>query len=259
MQDWLKVNTTCLYNYFMIILSIGMPRAGSGWYYNLTNDLIVAGGGQDAHIIRPRFHLERVLTEVNCNIGALTFHRLLAVLIPSLIGNKFVIKVHAGPTSFALLLIKLGMILPTYIYRDPRDAMLSAIENGKHALERGQTNAFSPLVDFNKALDFSINQARIWEAWTQCEGVFVTRYEDLLGSYFIEAERLTDSLGLDFTNPKITAVIEKYRPGAAQPGQDGLHFSFGRIGRFRVEMSQTQQEAMSLTLGRYIEQMGYDV
>ena len=23
----------------MMILSIGMPRAGSGWYYNLTNDL----------------------------------------------------------------------------------------------------------------------------------------------------------------------------------------------------------------------------
>jgi hypothetical protein len=45
-----------------------MPRAGSGWHYNLIHDLVVAGGGQDARQIRQRFHLERFLTEVNCNM-----------------------------------------------------------------------------------------------------------------------------------------------------------------------------------------------
>ena len=55
----------------MIILSVGMPRAGSGWYYNLTNDLILATGGQDARQIRKKYHLGRILTEVNCNIGTL--------------------------------------------------------------------------------------------------------------------------------------------------------------------------------------------
>jgi hypothetical protein len=34
----------------MIILSIGMPRAGSGWYYNLTNDLMLAAGAQDRQV-----------------------------------------------------------------------------------------------------------------------------------------------------------------------------------------------------------------
>ena len=36
----------------MIILSVGMPRAGSGWDYNLTNDLMLANGAQDARQIR---------------------------------------------------------------------------------------------------------------------------------------------------------------------------------------------------------------
>ena len=36
----------------MLILSVGMPRAGSGWYYNLTHDLIVSSGGQDARQVR---------------------------------------------------------------------------------------------------------------------------------------------------------------------------------------------------------------
>ena len=67
----------------MIILSVGMPRAGSGWYYNLTHDLVTATGGQDARQIRQRYHLESILTEVNCNIGALTPRRLVAISIPA--------------------------------------------------------------------------------------------------------------------------------------------------------------------------------
>ena len=83
----------------MIILSAGMPRAGSGWYYNLTHDLVVAGGGSDTRQVRRRYHLGGVLTEVNCNIGALTPWRLLAVLPPSLLGNTYTIKAHAAPTA----------------------------------------------------------------------------------------------------------------------------------------------------------------
>ena len=59
-----------------LILSVGMPRAGSGWYYNLTHDLMVAAGFQDGREIRKRYHLESILSEVNCNVGALTPHRL---------------------------------------------------------------------------------------------------------------------------------------------------------------------------------------
>src|SRR4030065_1540356 len=105
----------------MIIRSIGMPRSGSGWYYNLTNDLMLASGAQDPRQIRQRYHLQKVLTEVNCNIGALTLRRLLVVLVPSLLGNTFVIKAHAGPTPIALALVRLGLIRPTYIYRAPRE------------------------------------------------------------------------------------------------------------------------------------------
>jgi len=45
----------------MIILSIGMPRAGSGWYYNLTNDLMLSSGAQDPRLIRQRYYLQNVL------------------------------------------------------------------------------------------------------------------------------------------------------------------------------------------------------
>lgn len=243
----------------MIILSIGMPRAGSGWYYNLTNDLMLVNGAQDARRIRKRYFLQGILTEVNCNIGALTPHRLIAVLAPSLMGNTFVIKAHAGPTRFALRLIQSGFIRPTHIYRDPRDAMLSAMENGQRSIERGRPNAFTSLATFDAALRFMQSYVHITEAWLQCDEVLQVRYEDLLLNYDREVKRLVDFLHSKINNPETYQIIEKYRPQKAQSDQKGLHFSHGRIGRFRKELSQEQQETLARSLGPWLAKMGYEI
>jgi hypothetical protein len=241
----------------MIILSIGMPRAGSGWYYNLTNDLMLSSGAQDPRLIRQRYHLQNVLTEVNCNIGALTPRRMLAVLLPSLLGNTFVIKAHAGPTPIALALVRLGLIRPTYIYRDPRDALLSAMENGRRAVEQGRINAFTPLVDFDVALDFMLASVRVWEGWMNCDRALHARYEDLLTDYDAQVEHLLSFLRLDRSNPGIQPVIDRYRPEKAQPDQKGIHFSQGKIGRFRQKMSPEQQQVLTQALQPYLSRMGY--
>ena len=241
----------------MIILSVGMPRAGSGWFFNLTNDLLVASGFQDARYIRKQYQLQRVLTEVNCNIGAFTLPRLAAVMVPSLLGNTFTVKAHAGPTNAALRLIRRGMLLPTYIYRDPRDAMLSAREYGQRGLEQGRANAFSHLSDFDEALNFMLGYVRIWESWMECQEAFHCRYEDLLINYDFEIDRLIKFLKLDATDISILDVMNTYRPETAPTSQKGLHFSQGKIGRFRQKMTSEQQETMSTVFGPYIDQMGY--
>jgi hypothetical protein len=243
----------------MIILSIGMPRAGSGWYYNLTNDLMLASSAQDARQVRQRYRLQGILTKVNCNIGALTPRRLLAVLLPSLLGNTFVIKAHAGPTPLALFLIRGGLIRPTYIYRDPRDAMLSAFENGERARQRDHHNAFAQLVDFETTLKFMQEYVCISEAWLQCKDALHARYESLLLDYDAETGRLVDFLPIDKANPALQSVIEKYRPESARPNQKGLHFSHGKIGRFRRKMPPEQQTAMVQAFGPYLQRSGYDI
>ena len=147
----------------MIVLSVGMPRAGSGWHYNLVHDLMKTAGAADAHEIRERYRLQHILTEVNCNIGVLSARRLALVALPALVGNTFVIKAHAGPTSASRFLQRLGLLRITYIYRDPRDAVLSAFEYGQRALQKGRPNAFSHLTDFGKSLDYILDYVRIWE------------------------------------------------------------------------------------------------
>lgn len=242
----------------MIILSVGMPRAGSGWYYNLTNDLMLAYGAQDARQIRQRYHLQSILTEVNCNIGALTPRRLLAVLVPSLLGNSFVIKAHAGPTPFARLLIRHRWLRAAYIYRDPRDAMLSAFENGSRARERGRDNAFSHLVDFETSLKFMREYVQISQDWLATPQVLHTCYENMLSDYDTEASRLGEFLKLDKTSLRYQSVIDKYRPEeSARTEQKGLHFSKGKIGRFRQKMTSDQQEILVQTFGNYLQTLGY--
>ncbi len=241
----------------MIVLSVGMPRAGSGWHYNLIHDLMKTTGCADAQDIREKYKLQKILTEVNCNIGVLSLRRLAMVTLPALLGNTFVIKAHAGPTSASRLLASLGLLRITYIYRDPRDAMLSAFDYGKRALDKGRPNAFSHLSDFEKSVDFMMEYVRIWEKWMNEKNVLVARYEDLLANYEIESAKLVEYLKLDGNKPEVRAVVEQYRPGA-NDGQQGLHFYKGKIGRYRDAYTNDQKRILLMKLVGYLERMGYD-
>lgn len=242
----------------MIILSVGMPRAGSGWYYNLTHDMVTASGGKDARQIRKQYFLQGILTEVNCNIGVLSPRRLLATLIPSMLGNTFAIKAHAAPTPLALAFIRRGWMQAAYIYRDPRDALLSAWENGQRAVERGAPNAFSHLTDFETALSFMRQYVEISEAWLKATQVLHARYEDLLTDYDVEVKRLAAFLSANPENKAVQCVVDKYRPEQAKSDQKGIHFSKGKIGRFRQKLSTEQQQQLVQTFGEYLNKRGYE-
>jgi len=242
----------------MIVLSVGMPRAGSGWHYNLIHDLMKTTGCADARQIREKYRLQKILTEVNCNIGALTARRLGMAAIPALLGETFVIKAHSGPTRSFRLLQRLGLLRVTYIYRDPRDAMLSAFDYGQRALQKGHPNAFSHLIDFQKSLDFMMQYVRIWERWMKERNVLTARYEDLLMDYDREVARLVGFLKLNGNRLEVQKVTDAYRPGAGE-GQQGLHFYKGRIGRFRECYSAQEQAVLQDRVGPYLARMGYEI
>ncbi len=242
----------------MIVLAVGMPRAGSGWHYNLINGLMRTTGCADATEIRVRYHLEGILTEVNCNIGVLSARRLAMVSVPALLGNTFVIKAHAAPTTSSRLLVDAGMLRVAYIYRDPRDAMLSALDYGRRALAKGRPNAFSHLTDFNSALEFILGYVKIWDMWVRESKVLISRYEDLLGNYAAEVDRLARHLGLDPSRPEIQGIVSRYRPEQAE-GRQGTHFFKGKIGRFREAFSSQEQSALADRLRPVLARMGYAV
>lgn len=246
-----------------------MPRAGSGWHYNLVHDLVVAAGGQDARVIRRRFFLQPILTEVNCNIRVLSAKRLLPVLVPSRLGNTFAIKTHSGPTSLALNLIANRQMRVTYVYRDPRAALLSAIEYGQRARAAGRQSAFAELETFDQALAFMKNYLRIYEQWMAVADIHSLRYEDLLTNYEAEAGRLAAFLGADPARLAVRDAIEFYRSERAPASQtkgakseareraQGLHFQHGEAERFRQALTPAELEQANLAFGPALQQMGY--
>jgi len=244
----------------MIVLSAGMPRAGSGWHYNLVHDLMATSGCDEARDIRTKYHLESILTEVNCNIGVLSLRRLVMVTRPALIGHTFVIKAHSAPTVWARALIQGGIMRATYIYRDPRDAMLSAFDYGRRILEKqGRPNAFSHLTDFQKTMAFFMEYVEGWQRWMKIPAVLNMRYEDLLQNYDIESARLARFLGLRLEDQAVKEVVQKYRPAGDVQARQGTHFYKGQVGRFRERYSTQEQKILAEKFGPYLEKMGYEV
>lgn len=241
-----------------LIISAGMPRAGSGWYYNLVHDLVDTSGGQNARQIRARYHLKTFLTEVNCNLSTLSFYRLMPVLLPARFGNKFVIKTHAGPTNLTHQLLRYKWIIVVYIYRDPRAALLSAYEYGQRASENKRPNAFSHLGTLDEAAKFMHFYVNVWDAWSSIENVLILRYEDLLSSYLEEIEKTARFLELDVDHSEGAKVIEKYRPGKGAPDQIGTHFSQGEAERFRQVFSSKQLEKFTQMFEPALQRMGYE-
>ena len=89
--------------------------------------------------------------------------------------------------------------------------------------------------------------------------ITIARYENFLCDYENEADRLLVFLGLNRENPDMGTVVEKYRSENAQAAQKGLHFSKGKIGRFRQKMTPEQQEILAQKLGPVLVRMGYEI
>jgi hypothetical protein len=234
-----------------------MPRAGSGWYFNLTHDLVVAAGYSDARQIRNRYFLQKILTEVNCNIGTLSIHRLLPVMLPALLGNTYTIKLHAGPKPNAMWMIRRGWIRPTYIYRDPRDAMLSAFENGQRARAEGRVNAFSSLESIDDAIRFMLEYIHVWREWMAVTEALQVRYEDMLAAYDQQVDHLLHFLQISSEGEKIRSVREQYRPGKSSADDIGMHFHKGGSGRYREVLTPDQLKACEAAFEPYLADMGY--
>lgn len=241
-----------------ILLSAGMPRAGSAWFYNLTLDLWLAAGGDNIRKIRENYKLQTVITEVNHNIDNFTLRKTAHILVPYLAGKSFTLKIHFAPMLLGSWLIKLGVIRPTFIYRDPRDALLSAYEYGRRVEKTGYANAFSHLDSIEKAIDFMHGYMQDWETWCRIAEPDIYRYEDLLTDYDNQAQRLVAFVDLDPGKPAVQEAVLKNRPRQAVH-KTGGHFSKGKIGRFRQALTPEQIGLCKDRFGPYLEKMGYEI
>ena len=239
----------------MIVVSAGMPRSGTGWIYNLTNDLLVASGQPPALEIRRRYRLARVLREHNCNVGRPSGVKLLALTVPHLLGRSLAVKTHRRPTPAIRAWVALRVAKATYIYRDPRDVVVSAFEAGKSFRDRGVDKSFARLETVEMAIDAVTRWLRGWQAWTSLKRVLEVRYEDWASDSQPQLRRLRDYLGLGVDDQTLQRISARYEKGHRVVG---AHLRRGGSGRFLEVLSPQQIELCHHKFGSMLARMGYD-
>ncbi len=244
----------------MIVISAGMPKSGSAWYFNLINDVLVVAGCSDVRDIRERFGLDSILLHHNCNIGELNHKTMLPLLAPHNLGHTFVVKTHEAPTPFVQHLINEGTVKATYIFRDPRDVVLSAMDHGRRIRESGQYHTFADCETLEKTVGAVKQWLGIWEQWKSINGVLCIRYENLLQNAINELKRLIAFLGLDGKHIDAQNVIARYnKENLDHSKNDYLHFNEGIAERFRALMNPQELAYCRDQFGHSLEKMGCEI
>jgi hypothetical protein len=247
----------------MIVLSAGMQKSGSGCYYNLINDLLVSAGFHDCRFVRDKFRLHDVLKDYNCNLGEFTLRKLFRILIPHMRRYTFTVKTHqAPPVKLLRVICRMRILKATYIFRDPRDVVVSAFEHGQRIRRAGQMHSFAALHSIESSIEFVAGLLGIWNEWhtlgEQLNAFVITeKYENLLADSGGAANRLVRFLDLALEPESIHKIIEKYSKISAAKNPKGLHFNKGVIGRFRSVLSKEQLGLCERHFSPYLERMGY--
>jgi hypothetical protein len=248
-----------------IHLLAGMPRAGTGWCFEILTALTVADGGIDARELRKKYKLQKYLTAGNA-VVKLRLPDLLAILYPWFCGEKYAIKTHESPNTYqyriiSRLLLKsllaAKVFIPIFIYREPRDAVLSAYEYGKRQPETRGGAYFAKHVPTIEAGIVWMKKylTHNWDAWVPYQNILTIRYEEMIADHELYIHRMIEYLGLNLSNEATAVIVENFRRGG---NLRGTHFHKGVAGRFRESFSPEQQKLADQAFGAYLDKMGYE-
>lgn len=247
-------------NSLMFVISASAMRSGSSWYLNMTNDMLMASGQMDVRELRVKLGLQAVIANEYADIGKPRYTRLLRLALATVQGHQFVVKTHFYPTRTMHLLARLGLLRTTYIYRDPRDRMLSLLEIGKRARESGETGGpFAHIATFEDALKEVQASRRHHDAWCAFPGTLIVRYEELVRDPMHELRRLRDHLRLNVMEAQLEEILGRYDKKRMKSNERFTMFQKGEIGRYKQVFSSEQVALANQALGPDLLALGYEV
>jgi hypothetical protein len=156
--------------------------------------------------------------------------------------------------------MSLGIVKATYIYRDPRDVVISAFEHGQRIRDKGESHTFAEWNSIEASIFNVKSLLTTWDEWMGCSQVLTVRYEDLWADPVHELERLVGFLSFDdHTSSKdLVRIASTYQQDQLDASQMSyLHFNKGAIGRFREVMSQRELDLCMKHFASYLQKMGY--
>lgn len=243
----------------MIVVSAGMQKSGSAYIYNIINDLLASCGHQDARLIKEKYALTPIMRWHNNNVKSLENRVLLEFFRISLKEGKFVFKTHCEPTPLLNLMLRMKLAKVVYIYRDPRDVLLSAIDHGKKLIEDGKNVSFAQMVEFEDALSNVKSWIEVFKKYHANRRVLCIRYEQLMSEPEICIDRLSNYLNINPSKEVVQSVLYKYHKDNPEADMTGLHFNKAIVKRYETDLSDEQHTRFKSELANEIRLMGYEI
>ena len=234
----------------MILISAGMPKSGSAYVYNILNELENVSGNADARQIKIKYNLGHLMKWHN---------KLFRLWRISLKDGDFVVKTHAPPNQATKVMNKLGVIKIVYCYRDPRDALISAMDHAEQIIAKGKNDSFANMVEFDTAIAGVKVWLNIWKEYNNMSDVYMLKYENLMHNQADSVKAIENFLGIRIDDQKRKEILWKYSKDNIQGERSGLHFNKATTNRFRFEMTQEQKKRCQMEFGEYLEQMAYSI
>ncbi|MEX2642412.1 MAG: sulfotransferase domain-containing protein [Acetobacterales bacterium] len=234
-----------------LLISAGLPKSGSTWLHNLQNALSEAAGWGRWQEVQQAFFPEHAWFPY---VEDLRPVHLVGLLLPVLHGRSYCIKVHCPPHPAVLRLLGSGLARATYIFRDPRDCVLSCLEAGAQARAAGNPagQAFAELDSMEKAVEFVAGFAEGAMLWAALPGVHFVRYESLLDAPFAEMQKMRAYLGLAVEDEALREIVGRF-----DGGRGVATFNKGGAGRFRAAFSTLEIARLNERFAQFMRTTGY--
>lgn len=241
----------------MILISGGMPRAGSAWFFNMMNDLVVSAGFDDARGLREQYGLHNLMIGANCRIGRPSLFQQMRLLWLHHKHHTFTFKTHSSPIRFELLLAS-PHTKAAYIYRDPRDCAVSAFEVAQKLRQEdphAQT-VFLEIHTLDDALEFAGRWCHIYLRWQRRPSTIMIRYEDLKSRPVEIMFNLMSQMGIALHREQVENTLISYQNPALRDSHN-MHFNKGITGRYKTVLDDSQIEKFNRTHASVLQAMGY--
>lgn len=170
--------------------------------------------------------------------------------------GPFVVKTHAPLTDDLRHAIENGDARVSYIYRDPRDAMLSAMSNYESTKSSNRVE-FKEFDTLDAALIRYVDIAKHAVTWKESGLAAILRYEEFVNDIEGELKNCLQELGLVIPHDLVTEFVASAK--ASQEEKEGwnLRFNIGISGRFRQELTPTDLKKSTMALDISIRALGY--
>lgn len=169
--------------------------------------------------------------------------------------GPFVAKAHVPLTQDLQNAIARGDTKVSYIFRDPRDAMLSAMSN-YNSTKNSSKVEFKGFESFDSALTKYINIAKNAVTWKESGLATILRYEEFINDIEKGLEKVLQEFGLIVSRERVSDIVTSAKLLQKQNGWN-LRFNKGISGRFRLEMMQTELDKSTKALEKLLTALEY--